>query len=65
MHGSPTLARDVDICYARDRKNVDRLAAVLKKLKATLRGIDDDVPFVVDGRTLLAGGLIHRTLLVG
>lgn len=55
LHGSPSLTRDIDVCYARDRDNVERLANVLRALHARLRGVDDDVPFLVDGRTLLAG----------
>jgi predicted nucleotidyltransferase len=55
LHGSPSLTRDVDICYDRDRDNVERLADVLRELHARLRGVDDDVPFLLDARTLLAG----------
>jgi hypothetical protein len=55
LHGSPSLTRDVDICYDRDRDNVERLAQVLRHLHARLRGVDDDVPFLLDARTLLAG----------
>jgi hypothetical protein len=55
LHGSPTLTRDTDVCYSRDTDNVERLAKVLRTLHARLRGVDDDVPFLVDGRTLLAG----------
>ena len=55
LHGSPSLTRDVDICYDRDGDNVERLAKVLKKLHARLRGADDDVPFLLDAQTLLAG----------
>lgn len=55
LHGSPSLTRDVDVCYAREHPNVERLANVLRRLHARLRGVDDDVPFVLDARTLLAG----------
>jgi hypothetical protein len=55
LHGSPTLTRDTDVCYDRDTNNVERLAKVLRSLHARLRGVDDEVPFLVDGRTLLAG----------
>lgn len=55
LHGSPSLTRDVDICYDRDRDNVERLAQVLRHLHARLRGVDDDVSFPLDARTLLAG----------
>ncbi|MDQ3672272.1 MAG: nucleotidyl transferase AbiEii/AbiGii toxin family protein [Actinomycetota bacterium] len=43
---------DLDICYAHDQANLDALGSVLVDLGATLRGIDEDVPFVPDGRTL-------------
>ncbi|MEY2449904.1 MAG: hypothetical protein QOH79_3380 [Acidimicrobiaceae bacterium] len=56
LHGSPSLTRDVDICHARDDANLDRLAGVLRDLHARLRGVDDDVPFLLDARTLKAGG---------
>jgi predicted nucleotidyltransferase len=56
LHGSPSLTRDVDICYARDRQNVERLADVLRSLHARLRGADrHDLPFEPDAPTLLAG----------
>lgn len=55
LHGSPTVTRDIDICYARDEASVGRLAALLKRLRARPRGVEDDVPLVLDARTLLAG----------
>ena len=56
IHGSPTLTRDVDICHARDEANLERLSGVLQRLHARLRGVDEDVPFLLDARTLEAGG---------
>lgn len=53
--GSPTLTRDLDICPARDRANLDRLAEVLRGLHARLRGVEAVVPVILDGRTLVAG----------
>ena len=53
--GSPTMTRDLDICYARDRGNVEALAAVLRGLHARLRGVDQEVPFQLDARSLAAG----------
>ena len=55
LHGSPSLTRDVDICYSRDPDNLERLSQVLRALHARLRGVDDDVPFLLDPRTLRAG----------
>jgi hypothetical protein len=55
LWGSPTLTNDVDICYARDESNIERLAAALLELEARLRGVDDDLPFMVDAQTLASG----------
>jgi predicted nucleotidyltransferase len=51
-HGSAQFTRDLDIAYATDEANLDRLGRALVALEATLRGVTDDVPFVPDGRTL-------------
>jgi hypothetical protein len=51
-HGSPHFTQDLDISYASDDANLERLGAVLVDLGARLRGVTDDVPFVPDGRTL-------------
>jgi len=55
LWGSPTLTNDLDICYARDEANLGRLAEALKELHAALRGAPENVPFVLDARTLRAG----------
>lgn len=52
LHGSATFTQDLDISYAPDEANLDRLGNVLVALGARLRGVTDDVPFVPDGRTL-------------
>lgn len=51
-HGSLQITQDLDICYAGDEANLERLGAVLVSLGATLAGVTDDVPFVPDARTL-------------
>ncbi len=53
--GSPTLTRDLDICYARDAANVLALADALGELHAQLRGVEPGLPFRGDARTLKAG----------
>lgn len=55
LHGSPSFTKDLDICYQRAGENLERLAAALQELGAKLRGVDDDVPFILDARTLKAG----------
>jgi len=53
--GSPSLTRDLDICYARDRQKLEALAAALQELHARLRGVDEDVPLRLDAKTLANG----------
>jgi hypothetical protein len=55
LWGSPTMTNDVDICYDRERANLERLAAALEELGARLRDVDDDVPFLLDAKTLASG----------
>jgi len=55
LHGSPALTVDIDVCYARDPANLERLAAALGELHPILRGAPPDIPFRLDARTLAAG----------
>jgi hypothetical protein len=55
VHGSSYGTFDLDIVYARDRENLERLAAVLKSLDATLRGAPSELPFQLDADSLQAG----------
>ena len=53
--GSPSLTFDLDICYERDKQNLEALAGALTELKATLRGAPPDLPFLLDAKTLQMG----------
>ena len=55
--GAPIVTNDLDVCYERSSDNMDRLAAALLELQATLRvaGVDEELPFILDGRTIAAG----------
>jgi hypothetical protein len=55
LRGSPSITDDLDICYARDKENLEALADALQQLRAKLRGAPDDVPFILDAKTLAAG----------
>jgi hypothetical protein len=55
LHGSPSVTEDVDVCYARDHTNLERLAFALGSINARLRGAPHDVPFLLDAATLEAG----------
>lgn len=52
LQALPRFTKDLDICYSPAQQNLDALGNVLLALDARLRGIDEDVPFVPDGRTL-------------
>ncbi len=55
--GAPVNTNDLDICYERTAGNMERLAAALSELGAKLRvaHVDEDLPFILDGRTLASG----------
>ncbi|MEX0991162.1 MAG: hypothetical protein WD004_02680 [Actinomycetota bacterium] len=55
LRGSPMLTGDLDICYSRETENLSRLCDALIELRARLRGVDEEVPFQLDRKTLLAG----------
>lgn len=55
-HGSSYGTFDVDLAYGREHENLERIVGVLRSLGATLRGAPADVPFLLDARTLEAGG---------
>jgi hypothetical protein len=60
LHGSERNTFDLDVCPAQDPVNLDALGRALVAIDARLREIEEDVPFVPDGRTL--GGVELLTL---
>lgn len=52
IHGSDRNTFDLDIFASQDPDNLDVLGAALIEIEARLRGIEEDVPFVADGRSL-------------
>lgn len=57
IHGVPHVTFDVDITPARDRANLDKLAAALRKLDAKPYGVPPEAlpAFQLDGETLHNG----------
>lgn len=55
VHGSTYPTYDLDVMYARDRENLERIASVLSELEATLRGAPPDLPSLLDAKTLEEG----------
>jgi hypothetical protein len=55
LRGGSRVTEDLDICYARDGENLDRLASGLAPLRPRLRGAPIELPFLWDARTLRSG----------
>jgi len=49
------MTNDTDVCYDRSPDNLERLASALSELGARLRGVDEEVPFILDAKTLERG----------
>lgn len=61
VQASPRFTRDLDISYATDTANLERLGALLVALDARLRGVEEDVPFTPDARTLRRAQMLTLT----
>src|SRR5215510_5804231 len=55
LYGSAQLTNDLDVCYARNPANLERLAEALQSVHAYLRGAPKDIPFILDAETLRRG----------
>jgi hypothetical protein len=55
LRGSSRVTMDLDVCYARDRENLRRLASALAPFRPRLRGAPAELPFLCDERTLASG----------
>jgi predicted nucleotidyltransferase len=65
LQAMPRFTKDLDICYSTAQDNLDALGGVLVALKARLRGIPEEVPFVPDGRTLRQTQIVCLTTPMG
>jgi hypothetical protein len=54
-HGSSYPSYDLDVLYARDHDNVARLVGALEEIGVRLRGAPEDLPFVLDAKTIENG----------
>jgi hypothetical protein len=54
-HGAARLTLDLDIVYARDHENLDRLSTALAPLAPYLRGMPPGLPFQLDATALRNG----------
>jgi predicted nucleotidyltransferase len=65
LQAQPRFTKDLDICYAVDPANLERMERVLTALNARLRGIDDTVPLVADARMLRQMQILTLTTAQG
>lgn len=61
VQGSPRFTQDLDISYATDTENLERLGEMLVELGARLRGVEEEVAFVAGARTLRGTGMLTLT----
>lgn len=57
VQGAVWATADLDICYARTRRDLERLAAALRDLGARPVGLEDGVTVRLDGRSLQKGDI--------
>lgn len=65
IHGSSRLTQDVDVVYARDAANVERLVAALGPYRPYLRGVPAGLPFDWSVETIRRGLNFTLTTSVG
>ncbi|HEU5143299.1 MAG TPA: hypothetical protein VFU04_09105 [Solirubrobacterales bacterium] len=54
-HGSSYPSYDLDVVYARNPANIERLVAALREIDVRLRGAPSDLPFLLDAKTIENG----------
>lgn len=65
FHGSSHVTNDLDVCYARDRANLEKLAAALAPYRPRPRGFPPELPFLWDTATLANGTIFTLTTDLG
>ena len=64
-HGSSRVTNDLDICYDTTGANVGALASLLANWQAYPRGVEKDLPFIMDDRTLRNAPILTLTTSEG
>jgi predicted nucleotidyltransferase len=65
LQGSAYVTADLDLCYSRQRQNLERLARALASFRPVLRAVPDKVPMRLDVSTLRSGMNFTLTTDVG
>lgn len=64
-HGVARVTHDLDVVYARDAENIERLVAALRPYQPYLRGVPPGLPFRWDEATVGAGLNFTLTTTLG
>jgi len=65
-HGSTRVTNDLDICYdASDKGNPVALASLLSGWEAYPRGVEPNLPFILDDKTLFGAPILTLTTTEG
>ena len=65
LHGSARITQDLDVTYSDEPANLEVLGQALLDLDAQLYGIEEDVPFVPDARTLAGTEILTLATRLG
>jgi hypothetical protein len=65
LHGSSQTTRDLDLCFARSRANIQKLVATLAPFHPKLRDFPIELPFVWSETTLRNGTLFTLSTDLG
>ena len=65
LHGSSHTTRDLDLCFARNRANLQKIATALAPFHPTLRDLPPGLPFVWDETKLRNGTLFTLSTDLG
>jgi predicted nucleotidyltransferase len=65
LHGSSYATRDLDLCFSRNRANLQKLVKALAPFHPTLRELPPGLPFVWDETTLRNGTLFTLSTDLG
>jgi len=57
-HGSARITFDLDVCYDPARDNVERLAPLLSRWHAYLRGVEPGLPWTPDARAIITSPVL-------
>jgi hypothetical protein len=65
LHGSAYVTADLNICYSRERENLQKLGSALAPFNVSLRGAPTNLPFQFDADSIRSGLNFTLTTALG